>query len=239
MKGLSAYLRFVALLVVCMESLPVDAQSTSFLSLQTENGQPFELRWNGKIQPSSADGSLVLQDIPVGKQSFTIVFPGEVAAENIFNVVIDESPKAYSLRLWMDNSWSLFDLVDLTYIKGEYKEIVATPVMVKLPGQPVVPVQPAPVVEKAKLPIVTAITRIFDRSGSGGIDQVYIVTTEKKVDTIALFIPVLEDLPKSGTNPSAHSNPELPATNTAGLYLQVPPVPVRSVAGNRQIPTNR
>jgi hypothetical protein len=36
------------------------------------------------------------------------------------------------------------------------------------------------------------IQKIFDKSSTGGIDQVYIVVNGTKTDTVAIFIPVLE-----------------------------------------------
>jgi hypothetical protein len=49
------------------------------------------------------------------------------------------------------------------------------------------------------------IQKIFDKMGSTGIDQVYIITNKGKTDTVALFIP---DLKEELLKPSAGNNRE-------------------------------
>lgn len=45
---------------------------------------------------------------------------------------------------------------------------------------------------KVRIPVTTAIRKIFDKGSSSGVDQVYVIMTGNRADTIALFIPVLE-----------------------------------------------
>lgn len=220
MKGLTAYPRFLLLVCISAFCAAAHAQAGALISLQTENNAAFELRWNGKTYASSSTGSLLLTEVPAGSQSFTIVFAGETAAEHVFTVAPNNVSRAYSLRIGIDNTWSLFDLVDLTLTQGKYGEIVAKRELPRLPNEAPATVsadppketspaknaepQPVPVVEaRKKSPVITAITKIFDKSGSGGIDQVYILTSDLKSDTVALFIPALEELPRNGINPSS------------------------------------
>lgn len=204
-------------MLLLMASTSAMAQPLSFIHIQTENDQPYEVVWNGKNYSSSPKGYLVIPKVPVGKHILNLSYSDETGAitECQFTVAMEGIPRGFSLRQAIDNSWSLFDMVDLTLLKGT---IIAP--MVKASVPEVVPVkeespvqkpieQPAvkkePVLAKEKTGLKpTGVLKIFDKSGTSGIDQVYVITNGAKSDTIALFIPVIEkNEPNTGSNPSA------------------------------------
>lgn len=226
------------LLSILVANTPLRAQSSLLIVIQTENNQLFEVKWNGKNYASSASGYLVVPQVGSGNQSLLISFGGELPSEYAFNIVMANESRGFSLRQAIDNSWSVFDLVDLGLTKGSFIEPVVkiiTPVRlwetmpatvipdkplekipVKLVETPVVKTT-APATARPREPMVTAISKIFDKAGNSGIDQVYILTNGSRSDTIALFIPVLtEEIPKTGTNPAAlrlgGKSTHLPAT---------------------------
>ncbi len=194
------------------------AQPLSFIHIQTENDQPYEMVWNGKNYASSAKGYLVIPQVPAGKHILSLSYSDETGAitEYQFTVGIEGIPRGFSLRQGIDNSWSLFDMVDLTLLKGTIVEPMAkAPVPDREPaGKEESPVQKPteqPVVKKEQVITKektglkpTGILKIFDKSGTAGIDQVYVINHGAKSDTIALFIPVIEkNEPNTGSNPSA------------------------------------
>jgi hypothetical protein len=248
MKGMNAVRNYCCMIMLCALALETSAQSQSPASihLQTENNQAFEVKWNGKNFESSASGFLVLPQVAAGNQSFIVVFSGELPAEYTFTIMMQNESKGYSLRQAIDNSWSLFDMIELATLKGVFNEPVAK---VTIPSKPEIPIPmpviadkpvekipvkfvetPAlktepPVVVKPRSPMVTGILKIFDKSGNTGIDQVYVLTNGTRSDTIALFIPALgEEIPKTGTNPAA----SLPGKNEPIIILaDNPPAVIR------------
>lgn len=214
------------------------AQQPGFIIyMQSESNITYQVQWNGKTYPSSNSGYVMIPEMPAGEQVLGIVFATETQDAYTFTVTLTEKPKGFSLRQAIDNSWSMFDLVDFTLLKG--KQLVkpdpepiinkpADPVLnpvaqkkaeektiVKPSEKPVVKNDPV-VVKKERVIKPASIQKIFDKSGSTGIDQVYIIVNGNKTDTIALFIPVLDEaVPKlSATNPSSRTLPTRASDNS-------------------------
>lgn len=186
------------------------AQPAGFIYLQSENNTGFQLIWNGNSYPSSPTGYLVVPQMPAGEQVVEISFPGTIWHNSSFTIKMTDKPRGFSLRQTVQNQWVLFDMVSFTEIAGKeilppanpkpvYEELVS-PLAEKI--SVVKPVQkgpePLPVkkettpVAKVRIPVTTAIRKIFDKGSSSGIDQVYVIITGNRTDTLALFIPVLE-----------------------------------------------
>jgi hypothetical protein len=186
------------------------AQPTGFIYLQSENNTGFQLVWNGNSYPSSPTGYLVVPQMPAGEQVVEISFPGTIWPNSAFTIALTDKPRGFSLRQTVQNQWVLFDMISFSQISGKeilptarpkpvYEELVL-PLAQKI--NVVTPVQksPEPVpakketmpVAKVRIPATTAIRKIFDKASSSGIDQVYVIITGNRTDTLALFIPVLE-----------------------------------------------
>lgn len=186
------------------------AQPAGFIYLQSENNTGFQLIWNGNSYPSSPTGYLVVPQMPAGEQVVEISFPGTIWHNSSFTIKMADKPRGFSLRQTVQNRWVLFDMVSFTEIAGKeilppanpkpvYEELVsplAEKISVVTPEQK--KPEPLPVkkettpVAKVRIPVTTAIRKIFDKGSSSGIDQVYVIITGNRTDTLALFIPVLE-----------------------------------------------
>ncbi len=210
---------FFCLTLLFIFSSKADAQQPGFIYLQSESNIAYLVQWNGKTYPSSSSGYVAIPEMPAGEQVLGIVFPLDISDAYTFTVTLTEKPKGFSLRQAIDNSWSLFDMVDFNLVKGKLlvkpgtEPVVNKPVIEKKPEEkiivkpvenPVVKNDP-PAVKKERVIKPTSIQKIFDKSGSAGIDQVYIIINGNKIDTIPLFIPILDEVvPKpSVTNPSS------------------------------------
>jgi hypothetical protein len=186
------------------------SQPAGFIYLQSENNTSFQLLWNGNSYPSSSTGYLVVPQMPAGNQIIEISFPGTIWNNSAFAITLTGQPRGFSLRQTVQNQWVLFDMISFSQITGKeilpparpkpvYEELVS-PLAVKITA--VSPAQkgpePAPVkketppLARVRIPATTAIRKIFDKGGSAGIDQVYVIMTGSHADTIALFIPVLQ-----------------------------------------------
>ncbi|MEO8173596.1 MAG: hypothetical protein ABI581_10955 [Sediminibacterium sp.] len=215
------YSFFVGLLLTVL-STSAGAQPLNFIYIQTENNQSYKLDWNERVYFSSTTGYLVIPQVSAGKHLLSISFSNEVGetATYAFTVESEEKPRGFTLRQAIDNGWSLLDLVDFTFIKGmiaapvvktEIPAAVTNPMQLTVKEDKPVAVAERPVVKKDPVNkerasgIPTGILKIFDKNSTGGIDQVYVLTTGNRSDTIALFIPVIADKnePGSGSNPTA------------------------------------
>lgn len=186
------------------------AQPAGFIYLQSENNTGFQLFWNGNSYPSSSTGYLVVPQMPAGEQVVEIGFPGTIWHNYSFTIPLSDKPRGFSLRQTVQNQWVLFDMVTFGQIAGKevlpappkkpvYEELVS-PLAEKLTVLTPVQKSPEPVpakketvpMAKVRIPVTTAIRKIFDKGSSSGVDQVYVIMTGNRADTIALFIPVLE-----------------------------------------------
>lgn len=209
--------KYLVLLMAILFLTTSKAQQTNFIHIQSENNQPFVVQLNGNNYSSSGTGYIVVPQVPAGEHTLVIAFPRNQFPEYSFQCTVADKPRGFSLKQAVDNSWSLFDMVNFSIIKGSLasKELVQLPV--NKPADPVVqkPVDNSPVltgeektiIKKAPSPvIVSRVQKIFDKASASGIDQVYIIINRGKADTVALFIPVLKGDPqKPGTqilNPS-------------------------------------
>jgi hypothetical protein len=199
-------------------------QQNQAIHLQSETGQSFVVQLNGKAYSSSRDGYLVLPQVAPGDHTLVIGFPGALQ-EYAFNITVMDKPRGLSLKLAVDNSWSLFDLVEFTAIKGS----IASPEQSALArvdelGIPAVPVKKDSVAAPDKPVSGARILKIFDKASAGGIDQVYVIMNGSKADTVALFIHALEEpVPKQGaSNKPANRPGPLPgmeAITVADLFV--------------------
>ncbi len=211
--------RFIVALMVLLLCESAMAQPVSFIHIQSENNRSFTVQWNGNAYPSSATGYLVIPQVGAGEQTLVFSFQDTSLPDYSFTLTIDDKPRGFSLRQSISNTWSLFDMVSFTVTKGsekmkpkeekpvlvitqpaepEKKSVPVADTTAKMVSAPVT----ASIIEKpvtAKIPRSTEppIQKIFDKTNSSGIDQVYIIINKGKADTVAVFIPALkEEQPK-------------------------------------------
>lgn len=141
--------------------------------------------------------------MPAGNHILLVNFSGEISPPYQFNVSVMNKPLGFSLRQELDNTWRLFDLTEFTITPGQVMqpskpvEIVIKDPVGDLPQKhtdnPVVIKKETPSTPKERFTKPAVIRKIFDKAGTTGIDQVYIITNGSKTDTIAVFIPDLKD----------------------------------------------
>ena len=207
-------LSFLMLFFLLDDSLT--AQSTSFIHIQSENNNAFSVKWKDKTYTSSSTGYLVIPQIPSGEQVLVFGFQDTSLPAYTFSVIMDDKPRGFTLKQSINNTWSLFDMVSFALIKGNEKpkEKEEKPVLVI--GKPAEPekkpvieirdtgskaISTAPPVINTEKPVVRKpiqsaeppIEKIFDKANTAGIDQVYVVISKGKADTIAVFIPALKE----------------------------------------------
>lgn len=201
---------FICITVGVFLGTAAKTQPTGFIYLQSENNTAFQLIWNGNSYPSSPNGYLVVPQMPAGEQVVEISFPGTIWHNSAFIITLADKPRGFSLRQTVQNQWVLFDMVSFGQIAGKeilpavrpkpvYEDLVsplAEKISIVTPvpkGSETMPAKKETMhVAKVRIPATTAIRKIFDKGSSSGIDQVYVIMTGNRADTLALFIPVLE-----------------------------------------------
>lgn len=216
--------KYLVLLMATLFLTTSKAQQTNFIHIQSENNQPFVVQLNGNNYSSSLTGYIVVPQVPPGEHTLVIAFPRNQFPEYSFQCTVANKPRGFSLKQAVDNSWSLFDMVNFNIIKGALASKEPVQQQVTQPAEPIVqkPVYNNPVqtteekriIKKDPSPqAVSRVLKIFDKASASGIDQVYIIINRGKADTVALFIPVLKgDTQKPGTQilPPSPKNGERP-----------------------------
>lgn len=86
------------------------SQLNHFIYLQSDNQQPFYLKYNNRIISSTSSGYLILSKLKEGNTSFSIGFPKSDQAEQKFLVLIDKTDKGFLIKNFLEKGWGLFDL---------------------------------------------------------------------------------------------------------------------------------
>lgn len=100
----------LALIVFLSMYLSGEAQQNHFIYLQTENKQPFYVKFDGKVFSSSYSGYLILSKLTSGNYKLIIGFPKNVFPEQVFNCVIDNKDEGFLLKNFGEKGWGLTDL---------------------------------------------------------------------------------------------------------------------------------
>jgi hypothetical protein len=201
------FYRMLILFVLAGWFYTAGAQQSGSVHIQSENNQLFYIQWNGEMIYSSGSGYLAIPKMPVGEQTILIGFPKKQFPDYSFQCVITEKPQGFSLKLAVDNSWSLFDMVNFKTIKGG----LVTP-EVRALLKPVTGngergnLVSAVLTDTAGTKNDTGIYKIFDQTTEAGIDQIYVVNNDGKMDTVMVLISVS---PENGTA-ALHRKPVLP-----------------------------
>lgn len=101
---------FFISIVLATVTQTVFAQLNHFIYLQTDNQQPFYIKYNNRIYSSSATGYLLLSKLKDGPVEFAVGFPKSEQQEQPFKCVVDKADKGYLIKNFSDKGWGLFDL---------------------------------------------------------------------------------------------------------------------------------
>jgi hypothetical protein len=217
MVSLSFFYRFCILSLGFLSATAVAGQKLALVYFQSETNLPFTLTWNNQTYTSDPKGVLEIKDVPEGEQSFQIDLGKDHGTASRFELNLGEDSRAFAIRQLLDNRIQLFNLVTYGLTTGismpQIKQVLVyqNPLtgystnseknrtgldnnesQKKDASPKTTLVQSAVRPEIATLPIPTAVKKVFDQTGSDGIDQIYLLSGEGKTDTVALFIPVLK-----------------------------------------------
>ena len=106
-------------------SLLAKAQQSHFVYLQTDNGQPFYTKFNGKLISSSAEGYVILPGVADGDYQLTVGFPKNELPEETFKINIDKNNEGYLIKNFDEKGLQLFNLQTLALIEGTGNNAIA------------------------------------------------------------------------------------------------------------------
>lgn len=86
------------------------SQLSHYIYLQTDNQQPFYIKYNSRIYSSSASGYLILSKLKDGAVEFSVGFPKSDQPEQKFQCMLDNTDKGYLIKNFAEKGWGLYDL---------------------------------------------------------------------------------------------------------------------------------
>lgn len=102
------------------------AQLNHFIYLQTDNQQPFYIKYNNRIISSSASGYLILPKLKDGVVEFALGFPKTNMEEQQFQCVIDKADKGFLVKNFNEKGWGLYDLQSSSVVYAQVKTAAET-----------------------------------------------------------------------------------------------------------------
>lgn len=233
MQGVQKRYRIITFVAAMAWMGTLRSQESGNLYIQSENKQAFYIQWNGNVYPSSTNGLLVIPRVSKGEQVILVGFPLNQYPEYTFHYTMGEKSAGLSLKLAVNNSWSLFDMVKFTQIQGILASVIQKPEEMKTgealttggTGKILEP-KPSdtlsqPQIAPEQLVLSATIQKIYNKVGSYGTDQVYVVNNDGKMDTVAIFIPVLSDGKAKTIAQIQHTTPK-PAGHADFLFQEIP-----------------
>lgn len=196
-------MRYACLVLICFIFPGVgglQAQQTQLLYLQSEGEQPFTAEIGGVQYSSSLNGYLSLPALPRGEYTLQVGFG---SAQYVFPCVLGAAPRGFFIKREVDNVSTLFDMVSFEETRGVMASAWKEQQLAKQKEAAKAAKETA-----RKTGVSAGIRKIYDRASSDGVDQVYVVSNGDKKDTIALFIPVLDEIKPRGSGQLM--NPRLP-----------------------------
>jgi Domain of unknown function (DUF4476) len=186
--------RFILCLLFSMFFLRATSQRVYFVYLQAETAEPFFVKMNDKVFPSTGSGYLILSRLRDSTYRFSVGFPQNKWPESNFSVVVNGKDHGYLLKNFGEKGWGLFDLQTLS---------------VQMPLVAMIKVDSA---VKAESRTVSAFTDILSRAADDpSLREKPIMpkAEEKKTEAIALVQPKKEE--------------SKPAVTGQGLAMTEPP----------------
>jgi len=86
------------------------SQLSHYIYLQTDNQQPFYIKYNNRIYSSSASGYLILSKLKDGAVEFSVGFPKYDQPEQKFQCLLENTDKGYLIKNFAEKGWGLYDL---------------------------------------------------------------------------------------------------------------------------------
>src|SRR5687767_14589 len=99
-------------------SLASGAQQVHFVYLQSDNKQPFYVRYNDKIFSSSSTGYLVIPKLRSGEHKLSIGFPKNEWPLQTLTVQVADKDLGFALKNFENKGWGLFNLQTMEVINS-------------------------------------------------------------------------------------------------------------------------
>lgn len=202
MVSLSFFYRFCVLSIGFLGATAVAGQKIALVYFQSETNLPFTITWNSQSFESDPRGGLGLKDIPVGEQFFQVDFGKDHGTASRFELTLSEDSRAFTIRQLLDNQLQLFNLVTYVLTTGtsipEIKQVwVYQNPLTSYSGagqkdkndsdnkeNTLKDTRPNTITglhpEIAVPPVPTEVKKVFDQTGSDGIDQIYLLSSGGK-----------------------------------------------------------
>ncbi|MEP6675387.1 MAG: DUF4476 domain-containing protein [Ferruginibacter sp.] len=100
----------------------VGAQQTHFIYIQTDNKQPFYIRYEKKIYSSSVSGYLIIPKLTDGNYDFLIGFPKNEWPEQNIHCVVNKKDLGYILKNFGERGWGFFNMQNMEVLMALKKE---------------------------------------------------------------------------------------------------------------------
>jgi hypothetical protein len=119
----TSVIRRLALVMVVSAFFTLQAKSqlNHFIYLQTDNQQPFYIKYNNRIISSSSSGYLILPKLKDGVVDFAVGFPKSDQQEQQFRYTINNADKGFLLKNFSDKGWGLYDLQNSSIVYAAVK----------------------------------------------------------------------------------------------------------------------
>ena len=190
----------------------ISAQTHQFVFIENLYKQPFSIKINGKTQESNGKSFITLPKLAIGNH--TIFVSTENSKDNKFTLSIDENDAGYTLKQNENNDWILFDINRFTIVEQDGKKTIiiepAKPqIIIDIEEKDVIKINdvkeildttintkkdeialietPKKIVEKKYKP---KTKKIAQHKTEEGIHQTYVDISNNKIDTIAIYIPI-------------------------------------------------
>ena len=95
----------------------VSAQKVHFVYFETDNAQPFYLKWDDKVYSSNAAGSFLLPNLPDSSYTLSIGFPS-TSTESKFRLAVNGRDYGYAIKTF-EFGIGLFDMQSLAVTKPQ------------------------------------------------------------------------------------------------------------------------
>ncbi len=119
--------RLVAVIFICVCGLSAKSQQVHFVYLQTENGQPFYVKFNNKVYSSSTAGYLILAQLIDGDYHLSVGFPKNEFPEESFQISINNNNEGFLLKNFNEKGWGLFNIGNYNILMGTGGNTANTP----------------------------------------------------------------------------------------------------------------
>lgn len=116
----------ITIMVLALFSITAKSQLNHFIYLQTDNQQPFYIKYNNRIISSSSTGYLILPKLKDGVIDFAVGFPKSNQTEQQFSYTIDKADKGFLLKDFSDKGWGLYDLQTSSIVYASAKAATQT-----------------------------------------------------------------------------------------------------------------